>query len=151
MHGKLANTATLDHVESPPAPPEFVLPVGSYVPPYLCFALSAYASSTVAEACGFSAETSSMDLFRSIVARDRDFLQWDYTSDGVIHRMPDGPCQFPDPRMLGDGGKAILRKACTVLGSRTVKTLLHGDGHPGNPSCPRANVGVDALCAGPVL
>ena len=69
-----------------------------------------------------------------MIARERDVLQWDYRGVGTTQtfRLPDGLCPFPDPVMVGEGGKAVLVKACAVLGGRKVQTLLHGDGHPGN-------------------
>jgi hypothetical protein len=60
-------------------------------------------------------------------------LQWDYKDvAGKTYRMPDeGPCLYPEPPYASPFGPAIVLKACELLGKKP-KTLIHGDGHPGN-------------------
>lgn len=134
MHGQMIDSAVLDRVQRVPPPAEFNLSPGCYAPPYLGFALAAYRPCAAAVSCGFPQETPAMEMLGAMIEQDKDFLQWDYTDakTGQTFRLPDGPCAFPHPTMLGEDGKAILVKACAVLGSRKVQTLLHGDGHPGN-------------------
>ena len=68
-----------------------------------------------------------------------DFLAIDYEFQGKKYRVGQGlqdggepePVPFPHPALMGEKGIAVIKEICRRWGTRP-KTLIHGDGHPGN-------------------